>query len=133
MTFITDECVVIHANKLLEAFDRLHQIRPLLDYVDKGTPDTIWIPKLASWDPKPAVICGDARILRNKVERQVLKEAGLMWVCLADGWLNLKWDVYAWKLIKAWPEMRNSITRAVRPTVFVVSAQTLKVEKSFQL
>lgn len=77
MIFFTDECFMYKANKLVEAFDRENEIRPLLDHFPAGTPDVEWIPAIAAWDPKPVVVCGDGRILKNKVERQVLKDAGL--------------------------------------------------------
>ena len=67
MIFFTDECFMYKANTLLEAFDRENQIRPLLDHFPKGTPDTEWIAAISKWTPKPAVICGDARILRYRV------------------------------------------------------------------
>jgi hypothetical protein len=118
--------------KSVEAFDRVNEIRPLLDYFPAGTPDTTWIATVAKWNPKPTVECGDGRILRNKVERQVLKEAGLTFVCLASGWTNFEWPVFAWKIIKVWPTIVAS-AQVLQPTVFVVSPNTLKVEKEFQL
>ena len=132
MNFFTDECFMYKANALLEAFDRENQIIPLIDRFEPGTPDVVWIPAIATWNPKPIVVCGDGRILRNKVERQVLREAGLTFVCLASGWTNLEWHVFAWKIIKVWPTICD-VARNLRPTVFEVSAQTLKVQKAYQL
>ena len=88
MIFFTDECFMYKANKLVEAFDRENEIRPLLDHFERGTPDITWIPAISVWNPKPVVICGDGRILKNKVERQVLKEAGLNFICLASGQIS---------------------------------------------
>jgi hypothetical protein len=133
MIFFTDECFMYKANALLEAFDRENEIRPLLDHFQPGTPDVMWIPEIAKWNPKPVVVCGDGRILRNRVERKVLAEAGLTFVCLSSGWTNLEWNVFAWKIIKAWPSIIQSSTRVLRPTVFEVSPQTLKIEKTYQL
>lgn len=132
MIFFTDECFMYKANRLVEAFDRENEIRPLLDHFERGTPDVVWIPTIAKWTPKPVVICGDGRILKNKVERQVLKEAGLTFICLSSGWTNLEWPVFAWKIIKVWPRIVVCGT-AIKPTVFEVSPTTLKVEKQYQL
>jgi hypothetical protein len=133
MIFFTDECFMYRANALLEAFDRENQIRALLDHFDRGTPDVVWIQKVAEWSPKPIIVCGDARILRNKVERNVLREAQLTFVCLSSGWTNLPWDVFAWKIIKVWPTIVQTAGSVIRPTVFEVSPQTLKVEKAYTL
>lgn len=133
MIFFTDECFMYKANALLEAFDRENEIRPLLDYFERGTPDVAWIPSVAAWTPKPIIVCGDGRILRNKVERNVLKEAKLTFVCLSSGWTNLSWNVFAWKIVKAWPSIVQSAGGVIRPTIFEVSPQTLKIEKSYHL
>ena len=133
MTFFTDECFIHKANALLEAFDRHNQIRAFLDCFNAGTPDEEWIPAVSRWEPKPVVISGDFRILKNKVQRQVLSDAGLTFVCLTDGWLNMRWNEYAWKLIKAWPNVVESTAAVLRPTVFEVSGSTLKVGKRYSL
>lgn len=133
MKFFTDECFMYKANALLEAFDRENQMIPLLDVFPPGTKDVVWIPQVAAWAEKPIVICGDGRILRNKVERETLRGAGLKFVCLASGWTNLDWPTFAWKLIKVWPAIVLTSQLALRPTVFEVSCQTLKVEKSYEL
>lgn len=133
MTFFTDECFMYKANALLEAFDRENEIRALIDCFARGTPDIVWIPEVAKWSPKPVIVCGDGRILRNKVERRVLADAALTFVCLTSGWTNLDWNTFAWKIIKAWPAIVQNVSRVLRPTVFEISPQTLKVEKSYHL
>ena len=109
ITFFTDECFMRKANALLEAFDPENPIRALLDHFAPGTPDIEWIPAIAAWVPKPVIVCGDARILRNKVERAVLNEAGLTFICLAPGWTNLPWPTFAWKIIKVWPDVVEEV------------------------
>jgi hypothetical protein len=133
MIFFTDECFMYKANALLEAFDRENEIRPLIDHFNSGTDDIAWIPAIAQWKPKPIVVCGDGRILRNKVERSVLKTAELTFVCLASGWTNLEWNQFAWKIVKAWPGIVQNASLAIRPTVFEISPQTLKIEKRYHL
>lgn len=133
MTFFTDECFIYKANALLEAFDRTHEIRALVDHFPRSTPDVDWIAAVSKWETKPVVVSGDGRILRNKVERAVLKEAQLTWFCLASGWTNLDWSTYAWKLIKVWPAVVGNAHRVLRPTVFEISPQTLKITRCFSL
>lgn len=131
MIFVTDECIMVHAARLLSAFDRENTIERLMDSVPQGTKDIEWLPKLAVRDPKPIVLTGDARILRNKVERAALAEAKLKFVCLSAGWMHLKWEDYAWKIIKAWPEIRGAVERTLKPTVFEVSTKNLKIERLY--
>ena len=133
MIFFTDECFMYPANALLEAFDRVNEIRALMDYFDRGTPDTVWLGSIAGWNPKPMVICGDGRILRNKVGRQALKDAAMTFFCLSSGWMHLDWSTFGWKIVKAWPGIVAEANRVIRPTVFEVSAQTLKISKAFHL
>ena len=106
-----------------------HQVRAHLDYFKGGTPDTEWLREVASWneDETTVVVCGDSRILKNKVERQVLKECELMFVLLSPGWLHLKWSVYSWKIVKAWPDIVKNVEQARYPMVFEVMAGTLRI------
>ena len=83
--FFTDENVSHRVPKLLEVIERKHEVRHLEDHFDKGIPDTDWMPTIALWKPKPTVIAGDGRILRNPVERRVLRECDLTYVFLAPG------------------------------------------------
>jgi len=130
MVFFTDACFPERGNQLLEVFDRDNQIRGFASRFEKTALDVVWIPEVATWKPKPIVISGDARILRNKVERAVLREAQLVWVCLTDGWMNLDWyENQAWKLIKAWPRVVDAVKAVTIPTVFELSASTLKIQR----
>lgn len=112
---------------MLDLFDPVEEVRPLTDYFERGTKDADWLSGLGEWAAKPAVIGGDGRILRNKAELAQLKGAGLTFVLLAKGWANTKWEAYGWKIIKAWPEIRNNVLKIRVPTVFEVSAGSLKV------
>lgn len=129
MIFFADENVPIHAARILNEFSRRDTVRYLTDDFEPGTPDTVWLPAIAQWDPTPAVLSGDGQILRNEVERRVLREANLTFVLLTKGWLNTPWADYAWKIVKAWPSILAETIRVRRPTVFQVSVGNLKVER----
>ncbi len=80
MIFFFDENIIEHVARILAAFDREHEMRHAVDHFERGTPDTEWIPAVALWKGDPVAVCADGRILRNKVERKVLKDSGLMFV-----------------------------------------------------
>lgn len=115
---------------MLALFEEKHQIRAYLDYFSPGTPDTEWMPKVASWDENDStiVISGDGRILRNEVEKQVLKECKLMYVYLSPGWTHVKWSDYAWKIIKAWPGIIKNVEQARFPMLFQVGVANLQIQ-----
>lgn len=74
MIFFADENISQYAARMLDIFDRKHQVRPFLDHFKEGTPDLEWIPTVASWEGGVVAVCGDGRILRNNVEKQVLTQ-----------------------------------------------------------
>lgn len=128
MIFLADANVSPKAVRLLEVFDPRNEIRAHGNYFEEGTPDVDWMRQVAEWNPKPAIVCGDGNILRNKAEMVTLRDSDLMFVYLAAGWTNLKWDDFAWKIIKAWPSIVNEVKRANRATIYQVHVKTLKVE-----
>ena len=129
MIFFTDENISTNAAHMLDIFDRENQIRACLDYFRAGISDTEWMRGIASWNELCSVIalCGDGRIIKNEVEKQVLKECGLTFVLLAPGWLHLQWDTYAWKIIRIWPEIVKNIKEARYPMLFDVPVNNLKI------
>lgn len=127
MIFFTDECISKNAAYMLNHFELKYEVRAYSDYFTQGTPDSEWMQKVASWDDVTVAICGDGRILKNKVERQVLKECDLMFVLLASGWTTLQWTVFGWKIVKAWPDIVRNVEQARYPTVFEVTVGNLKV------
>lgn len=130
MIFLTDENISHKAARLLEVFDHRNEIRAHGDYFEKGTPDVDWMRQVAEWNPKPAIICGDGWILRNKAEMVTLRDSDLMFVYLASGWMTLKWEEFAWKIIKAWPSIASEVHKANRATIFQVHVGgSLKVER----
>ena len=129
MIFLTDANISHKAARLLEVFDPRNEIRVLDDYFEEATPDIDWMRQVADWNPKPAIICGDGHILKNKAEMMTLRDSDLMFVYLAPGWTKLKWADFAWKIIKAWPGIVNDVKRANRATIFLVHVKSLKVER----
>lgn len=129
LTFVTDENFSTNATKLLEVFDRRNHIRALEAFYKKGTDDIVWIPGIKQHLPDAIIVGLDGGILKNRVEKQALKEANLSFVYLAGGWVHLPWPEFCWKIIKAWPEIVNSVQGTRQPTIFKVSVSSLKVER----
>ena len=107
-----------------------HKIIPHLDEFKQGIPDVEWMKEIATWDSNSntVAVCGDGRILKNKAEKKVLKECNLMFVYLAPGWTNLQWPTFAWKIIKAWPDIVKNVEQAGYPMLLEVAAATLKIK-----
>jgi hypothetical protein len=74
VSFFTDENISPRVAQLLEVFDPENEVRAHKDSFAKGTPDTQWLQQISTWTPKPVVVCGDGRILRNRAELAILKE-----------------------------------------------------------
>lgn len=127
MIFFADENVSPQAVKLLEAFDRSNPVKAHKASFDPGTPDEEWITSVGSWTPKHVILGGDGRILRHQAEFAALKHSGLTFVFLADGWTQLSWDVFAWKIIKCWPAIVSAVEHSRLPSVFKVTVNE-KVE-----
>lgn len=130
MIFFTDENISKNAAYMLTIFERKHKIRAHCDYFEPGTPDPEWLKVLASWNESETtvVVCGDGRILRNKVQKRILKECGLMFVYLAPGWTTIEWEDFAWKIIKVWPNIVKNVEEATYPMVFEVTVGSLKIQ-----
>ena len=129
MNFVADGNFSKYLVRVLEAFDRENEIRHLLDLFRRGSADLDWIPRLVASEPRPVVLGGDGRILRNKAERAALRKSGLSFVYLASGWTNIKYEEQAWKIVKVWPAIIRNLTQVRVPTVFEVSVRSLKVER----
>jgi hypothetical protein len=126
--FFIDENIPKNIAYMLSYYEQVHEVRAHLDYFEKGTPDTIWMRAIASWDKSTAIVCADGGIIRNKVESQVLKECNLTFVLLSPGWVHLKWFEQGWRIIKVWPDIVNNVVQALRPMVFMVMFGGLKIQ-----
>lgn len=128
MIFFADENISVNAAHILNIFEDKHEVRALEDHFNKGITDIEWMRAVAKWGDPTVALCGDGRILQNKVERSVLKECNLMFVHLAPGWTNLKWSIFCWKIIKAWPDIVKNVEQAIKPMVFQVKVASLKIQ-----
>ena len=128
MIFLADENISTRLSRILDIFDTKYEYRSLTDYFEAGTKDVVWIREVAEWDPNPIILSGDERILRNKVERKVLKDSNLSCVFLSGSLLNLSWNDLVWKMLKVWPNVVRDVSKVRNPTVFVIKGRDLKVE-----
>jgi len=121
MRFFLDRNVSKQMARLIEVFDRDHEVRHLdTAGFAHDTPDIEWMAMLAEEQPRPVIVSGDGRILRNAAEAQVLARSGLTFFHLAEGWINLPWDEQAWKIIKVWPSIVKD-AQPRKPSVFRVT------------
>jgi len=125
--FFADENISKSAARMLDIFDRENEVRHHSDSFEAGTADTVWLESIASWEGDIVVLCADGRILKNQVQRQVLKECGLTFVYLSSGWTSMKWRDIAWKIIKIWPRIVENVQNAREPMVFEVPVSATKV------
>ena len=123
MIFITDENISDRLARMLDLFDQDNEIHPLSDYHDKGTEDIVWMKSLSEWEESPVIVGGDGRILKNNAEKKIFKESNFTYFLLKSGWLHLPWEVFAYKMIKVWPDIVKNISRATYPMLFEVSPQ----------
>ncbi len=122
MIFLFDENISPRAAHMLTCFDEKHELRAFEDYFMRGTRDVEWLRVAGEWDEASvAVVAGDGRILRNKVERQALKECRLTFVYLAPAWMHLCWHEFAWKIVRVWPDVVRNVEQAPHPLLFEVS------------
>ena len=127
MHFFIDRNVPVALARMLSHYDRTHTVIYHDDRFEMTTPDTEWLAAVAGWDPVPAVISGDGRILRNPAELQVLRGLPLTFFLFAGSWFDLKWSEFAWKAVKVWPQIVDS-AETRRPSVFRIPVSATKVD-----
>lgn len=125
-TFILDENLPPLTAKLLAVVDRHNEILALEDDFERGTPDIVWITRLATRRPKPIILSGDERILRNPAERVALKGASLHFICVSKSFRQVDWMTFSWKIVKVWPDVLKNVRSARRPTVFRLGVNKLE-------
>lgn len=112
---------------MLDIFDRNNTIEHHDVYFNDTTTDVEWLSTIATWDEKPVVVSGDLKILRNPAESQALRGTGLTFFALEKQWPKLKWEEWAWRMVKVWPLLAKKANPST-PTVFRVPIQGQKVE-----
>lgn len=124
MIFFADANFPVKATQLLEVFDPEHEVRHHHQlFPPQATPDTVWIPAVGAMRPKPAILCGDGRILTRPAEKAALREADLMFFVFRDGWMNLGWFDFAPKLLVSWPRIVQAAASMNRASIFEVRIQ----------
>jgi hypothetical protein len=131
MRFFFDRCMPVRVARMVGAYETNHTVRHHDDdsRFHTRTEDTEWIAALAADDPTWVVISADSRILRNKVERAALREAGLKFFCMSKPWASMKFSEYAWKFIKVWPEIVDAAQHDKGTVYEVAGGKALKVER----
>jgi PIN like domain len=97
-----------------------HEVVHLKDRFAANTPDETWMSILgqeAGW----IIISGDLRIRKNPHEVQAWRAAGHTTFFLKDGWINLPFWTQAWKLVKCFPDVVATATKAKGGTFFSVT------------
>jgi hypothetical protein len=137
MRFFFDRNISKYIAQMLDAFSRGdrggHEAKGLDDdpRFTKTTGDVEWLAALGRDDPPWIVICGDAAILDNEVERAALDEANLTFFCFDKSWMKMRFEDQAWKLVKAWPSIvAKAQSVANRPTIFKVRwGKSIEIEE----
>jgi len=128
MRFFFDRNMSPRLARMIDVYETAHQVRHHDDDSRFGpnTTDVEWIKVLGADDPPWVVISGDGRILRNKAEAAVLKEAKLTFFCMSRVWTHMKIHEYVWKFLKLWPDIvENAQVAASR--IFEVSGSKVEI------
>lgn len=104
------------------------RFRALQEEFEKGTPDEDWIPVVATWTPKPVILGGDGRILKNPAQLLAIQAAQTHFVYLVESFVNLPWQEQILKVLKVWGQLCEVLSAAREPTVFLIKAKQPKVE-----
>lgn len=117
MIFLVDDCVTEHALPMLRAFGSTpqstkYEIQTVVAEFGRGAQDTDWIPRAAARTPKPIILSGDVRRCTEKAKRDVIRQAGLIWISLGSGWTNTPWEDFSWKIVKVWPRILDAPAEA---------------------
>lgn len=117
MIVFGDEGIPEAACRMLNAFERVHEVRHLLDEFPRGTPDTEWVQGLANRDEAVAILTRDAAMLRRSGERAAIKRSGTHVVMLAAAFGRLRRDDLLIALVTGWRPLMEQLERLNRPTV----------------
>jgi len=130
MNFFFDRNMPPQLAKMIAAYDIKNIITHHNDdpRFNETTTDIEWISVLGGDSSPWNILTLDAAILRNKAERSALRESNLTFFCFKHGWLNLTIHEKAWRLVKIWPLLVNSVDRAI-PTVFDVPVSATRIDK----
>jgi hypothetical protein len=122
LTFLLDECCLGKGiQRPLAKADPNSTFVLLLKHFPKGSLDQDWIPEVAQrgW----IILTKDARILRNKLEIEALRNSKAIAFVLTAKGLNAAETAEAF--VKALPRMKRLVLTHTRPTIATVSASGL--------
>ena len=92
---------------------------------DKFPPETSdigWIRQLAK-EGDWFIVTKDNQIRKKPHERKAWKESNIPIVFLQKTWMNHDFWEIAWRLIKYWPELKNTITNNRKSESFEISVK----------
>ena len=75
-----------------------------------NTPDIEWITKLSK-ESKWFIITQDNQIRKRSLEKKAWQESHIPIIFLQKSWIKLNLWEMAWRLIKYWPELKETVTR----------------------
>lgn len=90
----------------------------------RGTADETWMPQIATKEPKPVILSGDARILSNHVRLSALKSTGMHFVFLIDGFQNFPFSQQVIKALRGWDAVCAAVSKTSVPTVFELTVNS---------
>lgn len=129
MTFYTDENLAHALSRMIRHFDPDNRVIPHCRCFKQGIKDEDWIPAVAAWIPKPAVVLGDGRILRNPQLKRIAKASQLSFVVMGESFMETAWNDQAWKFVKMWPAIVKAVSKAHgKPMIFDVKIKAMQVE-----
>ena len=100
MRFFLDRNVPEPLARILDIFDRKNSVEHHDSFFVDTTKDIEWISTISGWSPKPVVVSGDLRILKNPAEAQALRSAELTFFALEKHWPQLPWEEWGWRMLK---------------------------------
>lgn len=90
-----------------------------------GARDEDWIAQLGSagdW----VVISGDTRIARTKHLRELWRKTKLIGFFWAPGWLSMRFEDQAWRLVRVWPNLNQMALNVAASSIFEVPVRSTK-------
>jgi hypothetical protein len=111
-----------------------HVVDHVLDLVESGTADRVWITLLAREGAAGVAISGDRRMLTRKHELHALEDSRITAFILAPGWSRLRFWEKASLLVQRWPAIVTAAGTYPAGSIFIVPhRQTLAPLKPHSL
>ena len=126
MNFVADENLPVRWVDILNAAHPDHVVKRLAILYGKGLADVEWILKLGSLSEKPVIVGFDRNMLKNKAEREALREVNLTYVLFNKTWF-VPSEVQNYKLLKIWPEIIQKCGRIREPRILEISIRGPKI------